>query len=234
MKGTKHIPEDPSVWPEEWNTIEYKLYGRFEKIKLPEPNISIDFMEMLSTRKSVRAWSKEPISLQEISNILNFSCGTSSGVNSSKIKRYQPSAGARYPLELYIINFISGELKEGIYHYNVLNKELDILWGMDTFDLNVCERVFSYPWAKEAALGIFITGIPHRVEEKYGERGYRYLYLEAGAVMNNIHLISSVKGLGSVILGGTNDGILEKVLDIDGKEETLIIGLAVGKNNHVV
>ena len=230
MRGLVNIPLDSSLWPKSWKTVYYKEYTRFKKIKLPQPNMSVDISQAVIGRRSVREWGSGSISLQEISNILFFSCGiTEHALDENKSKRAQASAGGRYPIEVYFLIFKEGELKRAVYHYNVKEHALDVLYDLDSIDKNLIETMYSKRWDEEASLGIIITGVVSRTVSKYGERGYRYMYLEAGAVAQTMSTVADSQGIGCVIMGGTNDTDIEKVLDIDGDEETHIISLLAGK-----
>jgi SagB-type dehydrogenase family enzyme len=230
MGGLVHIPLDTSLWPLSWKTIEFKTYpNQFPKIQLPAPALSIDLGAAILKRRSVRAWRDEPISLQELSNVLFYSCGTTDRApNPHGSHRAQASAGRRFPLEIYVANFKAGDLRQCLYHYNPETHTLDELWDLDLFQ-EKAKRIFSYEWAMTAACGILITAVVERSVRKYGERAYRYMYMEAGAIANMMNVIGSTGDLGSVILGGTNDKSVERVLDIDGETETLFVGIALGK-----
>jgi SagB-type dehydrogenase family enzyme len=229
MRGAVSITQNPLYWPDGWKKIQYKTYDRFPKIKLPKPELECSAEEMILNRRTVRNWAEKPVSLQQISNLVYFSCGvTKKSANPDNWKRVQGSAGERFPVEIYLINFIKGELEQRVYHYNVKEHALDVLWEFDMTSKENILKLFSYPWAQNAGFGIFLTGVTSRVVMKYGERGYRQIYLEAGAVAHMINSISGSQGIGSVIMSGTYDEQVEQILDIDGERETLLIGIALG------
>jgi SagB-type dehydrogenase family enzyme len=88
--------------------------------------------------------------------------------------------------------------------------------------------MYSNSWSNEAPMSIVITGVTSRIFPKYGERGYRYMYLEAGAVAHMINVVASAQDLSCVIVGDTNDNIIESILDIDGDNETVITSILIG------
>jgi SagB-type dehydrogenase family enzyme len=229
MGGTLIVPPDSTLWPEDWKKIFFKEYTRFPKIKLPEANIEGEFSSFIKKRTSLREWGEKSLSLQEVSNILAYSCGiTKKTLDVNYSRRVQASAGARFPIEVYIINKNKGELDRRVYHYNVQEHSLDVLWKVDDFGEGVTESMYSNSWSNEAPMSIVITGVTSRIFPKYGERGYRYMYLEAGAVAHMINVVASAQDLSCVIVGDTNDNIIESILDIDGDNETVITSILIG------
>jgi SagB-type dehydrogenase family enzyme len=233
MEGLVNIPNDSSLWPDSWKNVEYKEYTRFPKIKLPNP-VSKDISnEILLKRRSCRDFSENKnnsITLQDLSDIIYYSCGeVFKGREFKDTKRIHSSAGARYPLEIYVLNFKEGELEKKCYHYNVKNHELEDLWGINLNNKKDINKYFAYEWSQNADCAIVITAIPNRSVRKYGERGYKYIYLEAGAVLQNMQNNAFVRGVGSVIMGGTNEKEIESLLDLDGTKETVMLGILLGK-----
>jgi SagB-type dehydrogenase family enzyme len=234
MDGLVNIPSDSSLWPEAWSAVSYKSYSFFPTVALPKP-ISKDFSNTdLVKRISKRDFSGSlgQISLQELSNILFFSCGeTRKSIDDKKNKRAQPSAGERYPVEVYVLSFTTSEngLLKKCYHYNVKEHVLKQLWDFPIKNKKEVNKYFAYEWSQEAACAIVLTGVPSRTCMKYGERGYRYMYLEAGAILNNIQNQAMLAGIKSVAMGGINDIEVEELLDLDGVQESVIIGILLGK-----
>jgi SagB-type dehydrogenase family enzyme len=227
-KGHPPISKNPSEWPSEWKVQEYKTYPRFQKIVLPEERRNADFFDLISKRKSQRDFKKEPISIQDISTILKYSCGITR-TDKGKSKRAQPSGGGRFPLEVYVVVFVpTDNLPSGLYHYDVKNHQLSILW-QKKFDETTLQKLFTYDWATQTSVGILITGVFERNQIKYGERGYRYVLIESGHVGQNIYLNCEALGLKCCSLGGTHDYAIEQLLDIDGVSESLIYSVVIGK-----
>lgn len=228
-KGHPVIPMDSRDWPEEWKTTYYKTYPRLLKIDLTDNPPSADFFDLIKKRESRRDFTRTPIAKNELSLLLKYSCGNIRQLEGGQNRRAQPSGGARFPIEVYPIIFRSGEdLKSGLYHYNVKAHKLDVLWDRQFSDEDI-DNLFTYPWAKGAALGIVMTSVFWRTQQKYGERGYRFVLLEAGHIGQNIYLISEALGLKCCALAGTYDENLEKLIDIDGVTESVVYALAIGK-----
>ena len=228
-KGHPPYSFDSSEWPEEWKTTYYKSYPRLPKIKLDDDSVSADFFNLIKKRQSRRDFTRTPITKHELSLLLKYSCGNTGEMGEGRHRRAQPSGGARFPIEVYPIVFRSGEdLKAGLYHYNIKDHALDVLWDREFSDEDI-DKIFTYPWVKDAAIGIVMTSVFWRNQNKYGERGYRYILLEAGHIGQNIYLVSEALGLKCCALGGTRDENLEKLIDIDGVTESVVYALAIGK-----
>ncbi|MFQ5957286.1 MAG: SagB/ThcOx family dehydrogenase [Candidatus Brocadiales bacterium] len=142
--------------------------------------------------------------------------------------RAAPSAGALYPLELYVVvNNVRG-LERGLYHYNILEHSLELL-KIGDFRRKIINCALHQEMTGKANVTFVLTGIFDRITWKYDERGYRYAYIEAGHISQNIYLQSISLGLGSVAVGAFYDESLNNFLGVDGKAEAAIYMHAVGK-----
>lgn len=223
------IPADSRDWPQEWKTTYYKAYPRLPKIDLEDGPLQADFFDLIKKRQSRRDFSRTPVTKKELSLLLKYSCGNIKTLADGQKRRAQPSGGARFPIEVYPIVFRSGEdLKSGLYHYNVKDHKLDVLWDREFSDEDIAQ-LFTYPWAKDASLALIMTAVFWRTQNKYGERGYRFILVEAGHIGQNIYLVSEALGLKCCALAGTRDENLEKLIDIDGITESVVYALVIGK-----
>lgn len=223
------IPQKDSEWPSEWHTTYYKTYPRFPKLDLPDGAPPADFFSLIRSRQSRRNFTRTPVRREELATFLKYSCGETSALSEGRSRRAQASGGARFPIEVYPIVFrTSGDLPAGLYHYNVKEHKLDVLLEQEFADEEV-GNYFTYPWVKDAAIGIVMTAVFWRNQNKYGERGYRYVLIEAGHIGQNMYLASEALGLKCCALGGTRDTNVEELLDIDGETESVVYGLALGK-----
>jgi len=228
-RGHAPIDSDPNNWPQEWHTTYYKTYPRFPKIKLKECSPSGDFFQLVMKRESRRDFKQAPFSNEDLSILLKFSCGLTGKTQNGRSRRAQPSGGARFPLEVYPLVLTPGsDLAAGVYHYNVKEHSLDVLDKREISNEEI-GKLFTYPWVKNASLVLLVTAMFWRNKNKYGERGYRYILLEAGHIGQNIYLAAEALGLQCCALGGTRDILLEKLLDIDGTTESPVYALALGK-----
>lgn len=217
-------------WPEAWKTTYYKTYPRLPKVDLEDnPPVGKDFFELIKKRRSRRDFKKNSVSKTELSLILKYSCGIKGEAHEGHHHRAQPSGGALFPIEVYPIIFRSGaDLKSGLYHYNVKDHKLDVLWDREFSEKDIKE-LFTYEWVKDSGLTLVMTAVFWRSQQKYGQRGYRNILLEAGHIGQNVYLVSEALGLKCCAFSGTFDDNLEKLIDIDGITESVVYALAVGK-----
>ncbi len=229
-KGHAPVPEDPALWPREWKTVYYKAYPGLSSVDLgttPRPGAA-DIFNVLSRRASRKKCTGESISAEEISALLRYSCGLRSPGVADSYARMQPSAGARFPIEVYpIVLRDDKNMPAGVYHYAVREHRLDVLWKR-AFTVEDAGQLFPSS-ASDAAVVFVLTAVFWRTRHKYGERGYRYVLLEAGHIGQNLYLVSEALGLRCCAIGSTKDEALEKLIGIDGVTESVVYALAVGK-----
>lgn len=218
---------DKKNWPKEWKEVNYKGYSRFEEMILPVPklDLKIPLKHVLLKRKSERKFSVSPLSLEKISSLLFYSAGIKNDLK----RRLYPSAGARYPLEIYIIS-LNTKLPQGIYHYYLKNNSLEKLFEFKKKDLSL---IIKQKWAQKAGCLIIISSVFERNTVKYGERGYRHILTEAGHLAQNFYLVSTALGISICAIGGYLDDKLNNLLDLDGLNESVIYLLALGEEKEL-
>jgi SagB-type dehydrogenase family enzyme len=216
-------------WQESWSKVEFKEYLRLPKTDLPDTSLpDTKFQTILAKRASKTEFdSQKSVSLQLLSNVLYFSAGINRGQNSiDKPRRFHPSGGALYPLEVYLSFRENNDVTQGIYHYNIKNHNLEKIGGKE-YDISL--RSFPvYSWVKDAAIILITTAIFERSMRKYQERGYRFALLEAGSLMQNFYLTSEILGLGCCALGVSSDSKAEEILDIKDAGEFVLSQIAIG------
>jgi len=190
------------------------------EIKLPEPSLKgeMSVEEVLSKRRSIRDFLDKPIPLDYLSQIL----WAAQGITSEWGGRTAPSAGGLYPLEIYIqVRKVEG-LKEGVYHYNPKNHSLSLI-KHGNFSDQLSQAGLNQEWIRDGSLNIIITADFSRTTRKYGERGIRYVYLEAGHCAQNIYLqITSLK-LGCVTVGAFSNEEVKDVLSLPKNHDPIYI-----------
>jgi len=217
-------------WPENWKKISFKGYSRLKEVRLPEPSLpKVTLEKALLGRKSARDYHG-PISIRQLSSLLYFSCGLQRNINKYKLNRFYPSAGARYPLETYVISQYVKGLQNGLYHYYIRSHSLEKLMEFDTFDHT---KYFRQASVGQSAAIILVSAIFNRTTVKYGNRGYRFVMLEAGHLGQNIYLISAALNMGCCAIGGFIENKLDKLVDIDGLHESVIYAFALGNRNNL-
>jgi len=227
-KGTVYISPDDSLWPKEWKTVYYKNYANLPTIPLERERPTADYFDLLYQRQSCRTFSGRPVQKEMLSTLLLYSCGILNRKEDIVSTRAYPSGGGRFPLEVYPVVFSGSEsVPSGIYHYNVKDHALDVLWQRP-FSPQDIKDLFVYEWVQDASLLLVITAVFWRNQIKYGERGYRYIVLEAGHLGENVYLTAGALGLRCCAMGGSFDEKIECLLDIDGTTESLIHSVVLG------
>jgi len=212
-----------------FNALKVKELGAFEffqeKIKLPEPrhDSKISMEKALKERRSVRHYRNEPLTISEISQLL----WAAQGITASGGLRTAPSAGALYPLEVYIIVGNVTNMKSGIYKYIPESHELvKVIEGDKRSELS--NAALHQSPIKDAPAVIVIYAVYERTTGKYGERGIRYVHMEAGHAAQNIVLQAVSLNLGTVVIGAFKDEMVKKALNLGDKEDPLSI-IPVGR-----
>ena len=182
-------------------------------IQLPKPNLrgTKSLEECIFERESVRSYKSKSIEIEKISQILWAAQGKKG------FKRTVPSAGATYPLEIYVT------IKDkGFFHYDVDKHSLKLVT-----DEKLEERLSGASWDQEfiaeAYLNIIICAEFSRTTESYRQRGIRYVYIEVGHCAQNVHLEAVALGLASVPIGAYEDDRVKKLLALPKKIEPLYI-----------
>ena len=207
----------------------YKQIPGSKKIKLPEPkenrNTTLDYC--FKKRKSIRDFSDDPIDLEQLSYLLWASTGIQRKEHSFEF-RTAPSAGALYPIETYIVVNNVLKLEKGVYHYSIKDHELEEM-KLGNFGIKTANGALGQGMCARAAVVFIWTSIFQRSKWKYGQRAYRYIYLDAGHIAENLALASIGLGLGSCQIGALFDEEINEIVDVNGESESTIYMSVVGK-----
>lgn len=217
-----------STWPFQWKKIYYKAYPRMEQVFLPDPTKTIWSLDnALKQRESKRDFTKKNIKIDDFSNLMYYSGGLKKlALKNTKEKRFYPSAGARYPLEIYPFVFRVEGLTPAIYHYHIKSHSLEKIYDKPFF--NAAMKQFNQPWIRKTSVLLIISSIFDRTEEKYGDRGLRHIYTEYGHYAQNVSLVAVELGLGACSIGGFIDDGLNRLLDFDKIDESVVGVIALG------
>ena len=210
----------------------YKEYADSEKIKLPRIDSfdlpkkkSLD--ETLHTRRSIRQFTGETISLGNVAYLLWASTGIQR-VETGYEFRTAPSAGALYPIETYlVINDVAG-VDNGVYHYSIRTHELEEI-KPGNFQFDIAKAALGQRVCLEANVDFIWTAIFERSKWKYKQRAYRYIYLDAGHIAENLALAATALDLGSCQIGAIFDDEVNEIIGVDGEKESAIYLSAVGE-----
>jgi SagB-type dehydrogenase family enzyme len=194
-------------------------------ITLPEPRqdgeMSVE--AALLQRHSVREYSGDPVTLAELSQLL----WAAQGITHSRDMRTAPSAGALYPLELYVVAGRVDGLERGLYRYRIGDHDLLEVSREDLQD-ELAAAALAQDCVADAAALIVVAGVVERTAVKYGERALRYVHMEVGAVAQNVYLQATALGLGTVYVGAFRDARVKQALGMPDPEDPFAI-LPVGR-----
>ena len=209
-----------------------RLYPGARRIALPGADLEIaqSLGDALAARRSMRDYA-ETILPQLLLGKLLFACA---GVNGTLRfegltlgARTYPSGGGLYPLEIYpVLQRVEG-IADGIYHYDPFAHELEEL-RTGNYHQQFAAMTFGQDMLATANAILFITAVLDRSMWKYGQRGYRYVWIEAGHLGQNLYLVAGALGLAPVALGGFYDAEANALLGVDGAEST-IYAICIGQ-----
>jgi len=205
-------------------------------IKLPSPQLKgkVSLEETILRRRAVRRYRREPLDLPQLSQIL----WSAQGITGTRGFRAAPSAGATYPLEIFVVvgkqSVIASEAKQapeelqaGIYHYEADSHSLSLHKPADLRP-DLARATLNQEFIIDAPVDIVICALYHRTSYRYGKRGERYVHMEVGHAGENIHLQAVALGLATVEVGAFHDEEVRTVLGVDEQIKPLYI-MPVGK-----
>lgn len=194
-------------------------------LKLPEPRYqgAQSVEEALKERRSTRSYKDEPLSLEDVSQLL----WSAQGITNSTGFRAAPSAGALFPLEVYIAAGNVQGLPGGVYKYDPRGHGLAKIAEGDV-RAELAQAALGQGPVREAAIDIVFSAVYERTTRRYGQRGVRYVHMEAGHAAQNVSLQAVPLGLGTVVIGAFDDVSVKRILRMPPDEEPLYI-LPVGR-----
>jgi SagB-type dehydrogenase family enzyme len=206
----------------------YKEYADVQKTELPSfelyKPLSLD--RALRQRKSIRHFQDRGISLGQLSYLL-WASMVIQRIEDGYEFRTVPSAGALYPIETYVIVNNVKKLDSGVYHYSVKSHELELLKEGD-FRRQIAAAALGQGICASAAAVFVWSGVFERCKWKYGQRAYRYIYLDTGHIAENLALAAVSLNLGSCEIGALYDDHVNAIVGIDGTEESVLCMAVVG------
>jgi SagB-type dehydrogenase family enzyme len=196
-----------------------------ERIKLPEPDHANETSveAALLRRRSIRTYSGDDVTLEEVSQLL----WAAQGITAPWGGRTAPSAGALYPLELYLVVGDVKGMDKGVYTYRPKEHELKKVADGDV-RAELAEAALGQECVKEAAIDLIFTAVYERTTAKYGERGMRYVHIEVGHAAQNVYLQADSLDLGTVVVGAFMDREVKRIVHAGAQEEPLYI-MPVGR-----
>lgn len=196
-----------------------------ERVQLVPPRHRSDTSveEALLNRRSVREYADEALTLAEVSQLL----WAAQGITDRSGFRTAPSAGALYPIEVYLVVGDVTGLLPGVYRYVPDEHEILRVAPQDRRD-ELAEAAVDQEWVKEAAVDLVFTAVPERTTSKYGDRGIRYVHMEAGHAAQNVYLQAETLGLGVTVIGAFDDDRVHEIVAASAQEQPLYV-ISVGR-----
>jgi len=222
-----HLPGGRLDWASKPAT--YKRYPSAPRIRLSPPQTEggAPVWDVIRQRRSIRRFEDEPLQEAELSQLLWAAQGITR-VGRGFGYRTAPSAGALYPVETYLVVHAVEGIAPGVYHYAVEEHGLEQLQTGDSC-VEIARSALDQEIAAWANVVFVWTAIFARSKWKYKQRAYRYVYLDAGHVAQNVALAAVALGLGSCQIAALYDDEVNALLGVDGVDESAIYMTVVGK-----
>jgi SagB-type dehydrogenase family enzyme len=213
--------------------IEIPCMSGAQTVFLPEPDLlpdqQVNFLELVELRATTRMYSKVLLTMKELSYMLWCTQGVKMGLPGNGTMRTVPSAGARHALETYLYIRNVESLQPGIYRFLAMEH---VLTPIDTSE-DVQERILrgfkAVNMVKASAVTFIWTAALERMDYMFGERAYRYLFIDAGHVCQNLYLSAYTIHTGVCAVGAFYDDVLNEALGLDGEKTFAVYAATVGK-----
>ena len=182
--------------------------------------------QVLAARRSVRHYADVPMPFEVLSQLLWSTHGITGELGTHQL-RNAPSAGACYPIEAYVVvNNVSG-LEPGLYRYLTDDHALMLLRKGDVWS-EISAAALGQKMCRQGSVTFVWSAVAPRTTGRYGDRGRRYIYMDAGHVGQNMYLAATALGYGCCTIGAFDDDAMNRVLALDGKVEYVVYGASVG------
>jgi SagB-type dehydrogenase family enzyme len=193
---------------------------------------AIDLLAAIEARHTRRKYSTQPISLAELSFLLWCSQGVKKVSSRPATLRTVPSAGARHAFETYLlVNRVEG-LAPGLYRYLAIEHSLIELDLSAELREQINHACLEQKQVRNSAVTFLWIAVLERMTWRYGERGYRYLHLDAGHVCQNLYLAAEAVGCGACAIGAFDEEQLNRLLKLDGEQLFAIYLASLGKKER--
>ena len=199
--------------------------GSLASVKLPQPrtDTGTSVEQALRQRRSTRSFAADPLTLSEIAQLL----WSAQGITDREGLRTAPSAGALYPLEIYLVAASVDDLTCGIYHYRPGKHRLAQRGDTD-IRTSLAQAAHDQSCIREAAAVVVFTTVYERTMRKYGQRGIQYAHIETGHAAENLFLQAVSLGLHTVVVGAFQDDAASRALALPEDHVPLLL-MPVGR-----
>jgi len=198
-------------------------------VEFKQLNISTDLLQVFNQRQSHRVYTKEKMTLLQLSYLL----WTTQGIKSIRGNNYAtlrtvPSGGARHEFETYLIIKNVEGLKEGAYHYLPISHQIEFLSSNEDIDQKLADALSGQNWSNAANVVFFWSVIPYRSEWRYSFFAHRIVLVDIGHVCQNLYIAAESIGLGTCAIGAFERLLCDALFGLDGSEEFTILASPVG------
>ena len=233
-----------------FSTSPYQDFESDQQLKLPQPplvkapmsdkalplprnfedlDLKQDFLSLLTERKSSRVYTRQPISLLQLS----FMLWATQGIKDIRGKSYAtlrtvPSGGARHGFETYLLVQNVEGLQPGAYHYLPLGHQLEFLHPVDNLPAAISDSLEGQSWAAKAGVIFYWSFLPYRCEWRYGIWAHRVALIDAGHVGQNLYLACEALRLGTCAIAAFDMAVCDSLFGLDGEEEFTVYASPVG------
>ena len=222
----KGLPQPPLELPVETDIA---------AIELPDPHgfspVNDSLTHAISQRTSVRSYTDDPLSLDELSFLLWMSQGVKKVMAGKATFRTVPSAGARHAFETYLLVNTVTTLNPGLYRYCASKHMLYQLAAPDSISADITAACWNQDFVAKSAVTFIWSAVPYRMTWRYSDRGYRYLHLDAGHVCQNLYLAAESINCGVCAIAAFHDQTMNALLHLDGDTQFVIYCAAAGRKN---
>jgi SagB-type dehydrogenase family enzyme len=221
---TKGLPQPPLFDEPDPNRAHFDLPDPFELVISP-----VDLVQLITDRKTLRRYTDQPLTPAELSVLLWCTQGVKRVLSRPSTQRTVPSAGARHAFETYLLlNRVEG-FEPGLYRYLSGDHRLEAVDLEPGIADRITESALGQKQVKDSAVTFIWVADVYRMAWRYGERGYRYLHLDAGHVCQNLYLAAEAMGCGVCAIAAYDDDEMNQLPGVDGDSRFVIYVATVGR-----
>ena len=183
----------------------------------------------IEDRRSVRTYAETPLTIGELSGLLWWTQGVRDLRPGVATFRTVPSGGARHAFETYLLINRVADVEPGLYRYLAIEHQLQLVADDAEMPAKLTAACFEQQMVSDSAVTFIWTAVVYRMAWRYGQRGYRYLLLDAGHVCQNLYLAAEAIDAGVCAIAAFEDRAVNKLLGIDGRKHLTVYLATVGK-----
>ncbi len=226
----KYLPPSPQqmgVYPP---SLKADLKSESTVLDLPDPKkLKMGIKSLIDLRQSVRQYSDEKISREELSYLLWCTQGVKEKADNLHTFRTVPSAGARHAFETFLYINKVNSMDKGLYYFNALEHKLNQVYLDESMGNAIYKGCFKQSMVKNAAVVFMWICDIARMTWRYSHRGYRYVFIDVGHVCQNLYLCAEAIDIGVCAIAAFDDDVMNNLLNLDGQNQFTIYLATAGK-----